>query len=146
MIPRVISGWPNSAVSEATIRSQSEGQLAAAAQAKPETAATIGVRHSASRLQNARRRMEAAPPGRSRSRSAPMSAPAANASSEPAITMQRISGSASKPLDRGGELLHQLRRERVARLRAVQPASGDLALDAGLDQRAHCLDAGESSR
>ena len=58
-----------------------------------------------------------------RSRIALMSAPAANTSSEPAITMQRTSGSASKRSSCGGELLHQLGRERVARLGPVQPAA-----------------------
>ena len=53
MIPSVISGWPNSAVSEATIRSQTSASSQPPPSAQPETAATIGVRHSASRRQNA---------------------------------------------------------------------------------------------
>ena len=40
-------------------------------------------------------------------------------------------------LDLGGELLHQLGRQRVPRLGPVQPAQGHLPVDAGLDQRAH---------
>ena len=53
MIPRVISGWPNSAVSEATIRSQSRASSQPPPKANPETAATIGVRQAAKRPQNA---------------------------------------------------------------------------------------------
>ena len=53
MIPRVISGWPNSAVSEATIMSQIRASSQPPPSAKPETAAISGVRHSATRFQNA---------------------------------------------------------------------------------------------
>ena len=44
-----------------------------------------------------------------------------------------------EPLERGGELLHHLGREGVARLGPVQPQQRDVAVDAGLDQRAHAL-------
>ena len=138
MIPRVISGWPNSAVSEATIRSQTSASSQPPPSAKPETAATSGV------LQAARRRQKAAAgclsdSSKVRSRSARMSAPAANTSSDPAITMQRISRVGVEALDRGGELLHQLGRERVARVGAVQPAQGDVVVEAGLDEAAHAI-------
>ena len=93
-----------------------------------------GVRHSASRRQNPAAGWKTAS-WNSRSASAPMSAPAAKASSEPAITMQRTSGSESKPRDRVGQLLHQRGGEGVARLRAVQPAERDPAVDGRLDQR-----------
>ena len=54
-----------------------------------------------------------------------MSAPAANHSSLPAITMQRTSGSSSQRSQSRGQLLHQLRRERVARLGAVEASQAD---------------------
>ena len=49
-------------------------------------------------------------------------------------------------LDRGGELLHQLGRERVARLGPVQPAERDVGVDRGLDQLGHRLTREASSR
>ena len=42
--PRLISGWPNFAVSDATIRSQSIASSQPPPRQKPDTAATIGVR------------------------------------------------------------------------------------------------------
>ncbi|HLX20695.1 MAG TPA: hypothetical protein VKR23_11135 [Gaiellaceae bacterium] len=42
--PRLISGWPNFAVSDATIRSQTIASSQPPPRQKPETAATIGVR------------------------------------------------------------------------------------------------------
>ena len=62
-----------------------------------------------------------------------MSAPAANHSSLPAITMQRTSGSSSQRSQQRGQLLHQLRRERVARLGAVEPREADGAARLGGD-------------
>ena len=63
-----------------------------------------------------------------------MSAPAAKNLSEPAITMQRTSGSASKPLEPGGDLLPHLRRERVAGLGPVELQQADVeVVDRGLD-------------
>ena len=46
MIPSVVSGWPNCAVSEATIRSQAMASSQPPPRQKPETAATSGVRSS----------------------------------------------------------------------------------------------------
>jgi hypothetical protein len=47
-----------------------------------------------------------------------------------------------EPLQLGGDLLHHLRRERVARLRPVQPQQGDaMVVDGGLDQLGHCYSA-----
>ena len=60
-----------------------------------------------------------------------MSAPAANALSEPVMTMQPISPSASKPADGIGELAHQRGVERIERLRTIEPDQTDPA--AGLD-------------
>ncbi len=40
-------------------------------------------------------------------------------------------------LDRGRELVHQLGRERVARIGPVQAAEGDVPVEAGLDEAAH---------
>ena len=57
-----------------------------------------------------------------------MSAPAANAFSEPVITMQPMSSSASKAVDRGDELRHERGIERVERLRPVEPDDADPAL------------------
>ena len=51
MIASVISGWPNSAVSEATIMSQSSASSQPPPRAQPETAAIIGVRTEAIRRQ-----------------------------------------------------------------------------------------------
>ena len=62
-----------------------------------------------------------------------MSAPAANHSSLPAITMQRTSGSASQRLERRGQLLHQLGRERVAGVGPVERGEPDGALRLGED-------------
>ena len=66
-----------------------------------------------------------------------MSAPAANTSSVPAITMQRDLRVGVEPLERGGDLLAHLRREGVARLGPVQPHQADVELvDRDLDQPA----------
>ena len=53
MIPRVISGCPNSAVSEATIMSQASASSQPPPRAQPETAAIIGVFTAPSRFQKA---------------------------------------------------------------------------------------------
>ena len=66
-----------------------------------------------------------------------MSAPAANTSSEPAITTTADLRVGVESLDLGGQLLHQLGREGVAGLGPVQPAQGYVVVDGGLDQRAH---------
>jgi hypothetical protein len=44
--PRLISGWPNFAVSDATTRSQSIASSQPPPRQKPDTAATTGVRRS----------------------------------------------------------------------------------------------------
>ena len=44
MMPRLISGWPNRADSDATIRSQAIASSQPPPRQKPETAATRGVR------------------------------------------------------------------------------------------------------
>ena len=62
-----------------------------------------------------------------------MSAPAANHSSLPAITMQRTSGSASQPSRAARQLLHQLGRQRVARVGPVERREPDGALGLGED-------------
>ncbi len=93
MIASVISGWPNSAVSEATIMSQSSASSQPPPSAQPETAAIIGVRTEARRRQKVSLGLSSS--FTSRSASALTSAPAANASSSPAMTMQPISSSAS---------------------------------------------------
>ena len=54
-----------------------------------------------------------------------MSAPAANHSSPPAITMQRDLGVLVPALAAVRQLLHQLGRERVARVGAVEPGEAD---------------------
>ena len=51
MIPRVTSGWPKRAVSEATIMSQARASSQPPPRAKPETAAIIGVLTAATRRQ-----------------------------------------------------------------------------------------------
>ena len=95
MIPSVISGWPNSAVSEATIMSHSSASSQPPPSAKPDTAAISGVRQAAMRCQKAI--VDASITSwKVRSAIALMSAPAANTSSLPAITMQRTPASASK--------------------------------------------------
>ena len=98
MIPSVISGWPNSAVSEATIMSHSSASSQPPPSAKPDTAAISGVRQSATRCQNGI--VEASSTSwKVRSAIALMSAPAANTSSVPAITMQRtVSSASSSPI------------------------------------------------
>ncbi len=63
--------------------------------AKPDTAAISGVLHAAIRFQNPDAGWTSAS-WKLRSRSPLMSAPAANTFSDPAITMQRASGSASQ--------------------------------------------------
>ena len=98
--------------------------------AKPDTAAISGVRQSATRCQNGM--VEASSTSWNvRSAIALMSAPAANTSSVPAITMQRTRLVGVEIADRGGELLHDGGRERVAPLRPVHPhdADGLVALD-----------------
>ena len=76
MIPSVISGWPNSAVSEATIMSQVSASSQPPPSAKPDTAAIIGVRHAPRRVQKAAVEVTMAS-WNVRSRIALMSAPAA---------------------------------------------------------------------
>ena len=120
MIPSVISGWPNSAVSEATIMSHSSASSQPPPSAKPETAAISGVRQSATRCQNGI--VDASSTSwKERSAIALMSAPAANTSSLPAITMQRTPLVARRGRSIAvRELLHHRGRERVAPLRPVR--------------------------
>src|SRR5437588_2043987 len=92
--PRLISGWPNAAVSEATIRSQSIASSQPPPRQKPDTAATIGVRTFRIASHRSRRRFSYSVTGVA-SASSPMSAPAAKARSPPPRTIARISGSAS---------------------------------------------------
>jgi hypothetical protein len=95
MIPSRISGWPNSARSEATIMSQASASSQPPPRAYPDTAATSGVRSAASRGQK-RAAGEVSTSAKVRLAIALMSAPAANHPSPPAITMQRTSGSSSQ--------------------------------------------------
>ena len=88
--------------------------------AKPDTAAISGVRQSATRCQKGI--VDASSTSwKERSAIALMSAPAANTSSVPAITMQRTPSSASRSPIACGQLLHHRGRERVAPLGPVQP-------------------------
>ena len=93
MIASVISGWPNSASEEATIMSQQSASSHPPPRAQPETAAIIGLRIAASRRQKDSLGLSSSLI--ERSASALTSAPAANASSFPAMTMQWTSSSAS---------------------------------------------------
>ena len=120
MIPSVISGWPNSAVSDATIMSHSSASSQPPPSAKPDTAAISGVRQSATRCQNGI--VDASSTSwKVRSAIALMSAPAANTSSVPAITMQRTRLVRVELADRRRQLLHHGGRERVAPLGPVHP-------------------------
>jgi len=93
-IAGAIGAWAES--HKATIRSHTRASSQPPPRAKPETAAISGVLMAASRRQKdaAGWRSDSS---KVRSRSERMSAPAANTSSEPAMTTQRISGSASNP-------------------------------------------------
>ena len=97
--------------------------------AQPETAAIIGVLHAASRFQNA------AAGWRSDSSKAALAQRAdvgagredlVGAGDHDAADL----GVGVEPLERGRELLHHLGREGVAGLRAVEPAQGDVSVDA----------------
>ena len=141
MIPSVISGWPNSAVSEATIRSQISASSQPPPSAQPETAAIIGVRHSASRRQNAGRRVKERLVELALGERADVGAGGEDlvgAGDHDAADL----GVGVEALDRAGELLHQLGRERVARLGAVQAAERDVVVDRRLDQRRHAQPSG----
>ena len=133
MIPSVISGWPNSAVSEATIRSQIRASSQPPPSAQPETAATSGVRHSASRRQKAGGRVEHGLVELAlgeRADVGPGGEHLVGAGDHDAAHL----GVGVEARHRVGELLHQLGRERVARLGPVQPAEADVPVDRGLDQ------------
>ena len=152
MIPRVISGWPKTAVSEATIMSHTQRQLAPAAERPAETAAID------------RRAAGGEPP--------PEAGRGVDERLLEAALAQRADVGAGRehlvaagdhdaadlgvgvePLDRPGELVHQLGRQRVARLGPVQPAQRDVPVDrlsrraaldaavtAALTQRRHRVD------
>ena len=143
MIPSVISGWPNSAVSEATIMSQSSASSQPPPSAQPETAAISGVRQAAIRFQNGGRAqhhvLEAALAHRLD----------VGAGGEDLVGAGDHDAAdllvGVEALDRRGELLHQLGREGVARLGAVQPAEGDVPVDRGLDHVAHVQASGSAT-
>ena len=146
MIPSVISGWPNSAVSEATIRSQSSASSQPPPRAKPETAAISGVRQCGEPPPERAPPDVAAPPGR--------------------CARQRVDvGAGGEHLVGAGD--HDAAHLRVgveaprppspappsARARArCAPRAGSsrhrptCLVDAGLDERAHAGRAAESSR
>src|SRR6478672_1978802 len=155
MIPSVISGCPNWAVSDATIRSHTNASSQPPPSAKPETAATSGV------LIAARRRQKEAAGWRSdsskvRFRSERMSAPAANTSSDPAMTTHRTCGSASKPstavasssISSGDSALRasgRFRRQRAtlpSRLVSTRPLTDPRAPMSIRAHRRHRVDAG----
>ena len=94
MTPRLISGWPNLADSEATIRSHAIASSHPPPRQKPETAATRGVRRLRIASHRSRRRLWYSDTGVPAASSA-MSAPAANARSLPPRTMQRTASSSS---------------------------------------------------
>ena len=124
MIPSRISGCPNSALSDATIMSHASASSQPPPSAYPETAATSGVRIAASRGQK-RAAGEVSTSANVRFAIALMSAPAANHSS-PARDHDAAHVRVLVPaLAECGQLLHQLRRQRVARLGAVEASQAD---------------------
>ncbi len=130
MMPSLISGWPNLALSAAMMRSHCRASSQPPPSAKPATAAITGLRTSATRCQFAAKSPRKTSV-KALSAISLMSAPAANALSEPVMTMQPILASASKPADGVGEFAHQRGIERVERLWAIEPDETDPA--AGLD-------------
>ena len=124
MMPSLISGWPNFALSAAMMKSHCMASSQPPPSAKPATAATTGLRSPAMRA--------SAPMKSSKYTSVKllsaislMSAPAANAFSEPVMTMQPMPSSASKRVGRRRELAHQRGVERIERLRPVEPDDAD---------------------
>ena len=129
MIPSVISGWPNSAVSEATIMSQASASSQPPPSAKPETAAISGVLQRRDPLPEAAPSGGAAPP-----RSCARHRLDVGAGGEHLVAAGDHDAAdlavGVELLELARELLHQLGRERVARLGAVEPQQSDVAVDA----------------
>ena len=130
MMPSLISGWPNFALSAAMIRSHCMASSQPPPSAKPATAAITGLRIVAARCQFAAKSPRKAST-KVLSAISLMSAPAANALSEPVITMQPILGSASNAFSAWPNSRNQRAVERVEGLRAIEPDQSDLA--AGFD-------------
>src|SRR5579871_1717123 len=95
MMPSLISGWPNLALSAAMIRSHCRASSQPPPSAKPATAAITGLRRVAARSQVAAKSPRNASV-KVFSAISLMSAPAANALSEPVMTTQPTLSSASK--------------------------------------------------
>ena len=128
MMPSLISGWPNFALSAAMMKSHIIASSQPPPSAKPATAAITGLRTLADRLPVAGDEVALVDVARSRSCAiAPMSAPAAKAFSLPVTTMQPMPSSASKALQRRAELVHQRVVQRVELLGAVQRDQAGLA-------------------
>ena len=119
MIPRRISGWPSSALSDATIMSQASASSQPPPSAYPDTAAISGVRIAASRGQN--------PVGRRLEHVLEVTlghVPDVRARGEPFVAARDHDaahlGVGVPALEGSRQLLHQLGRERVAGVGAVQ--------------------------
>ena len=121
MTPSLISGWPNLAVSAAMMMSHIMASSQPPPSAKPATAATIGLRRSATRSQRGDEvLLVGLHVGLSPAISL-MSAPAANALSLPVITMQPMPSIGLEAVERRVDARSiSVAVERVQRLRAVE--------------------------
>ena len=127
MMPSLISGWPNFALSAAMMRSHCMASSQPPPSAKPATAAITGLRACGDAMPRRAQKSAKYTSVKLLSAISLMSAPAANAFSEPVMTMQPILSSASKASTACSKLAHQRAVERIERLRPVEPDQSDPA-------------------